>query len=179
LAERKSYWKPYAFGKKERYEYTYREKLGKEVRKGKVEFFIEKKGEEFELTVKGSYHKWKGSADFRFKSVKELAGWITMKMYFKHHWLIPLGKTLFSRGLVQVLLANRLEWTPSKEGKFHRKVKDCKIASFKGKLLEISRDSEVIFRLCVNRKIPLPLQLYKKTSEGDIFEITLVTYSGG
>ncbi len=172
-------WEAYKFKAYERYLFDYRELLEGETHRGKVEILIEKEGKAFRLTFRGSYRRWSGSVSRTFSTAQEVAGWILMRMFFDHYWLIPLGRTLFSRGLVRALTRQSIDWRLGRrklEEGVVRIVRECTEAGMKGRLLELLRKGEVFLRLCVSPRASLPLYLYRK--EGiNVYEIRLLSYS--
>ncbi len=173
-------WSPYSFKAYERYIYSYRERLRGEERSGGMEILIRRVEGRYRILFRGSYGKWNGSAERDFRSAEEVAGWVLMRMYFDYHWLIPVGRTVFSRGLVRMLLSREIDWTPGRkrtEDGLLRVVRECRAGNLKGRLLELLRDSEALFRLCASESASLPVLVYRRTDEGDLYEIRLTEYS--
>ncbi len=172
--------RPYEFKSYERYIYDYRELLSKKKARGRFELIILKKGKEYEVSIEGFYREWSGFVRTKVKDANELAGFILMKMYFLHHWLAPLGKTIFSRALVKVLSSGKVDWTPG--GKrvdkdLLRLVRSCKYGGLEGVSLELLKKKELILKVCVSPQASLPIYIYRRTSGGDIYEIELIEYS--
>ncbi len=92
-----------------------------------------------------------------------------MRMYFDYPWLIPLGRTILSRGLVKALTSGDLNWglgeRKLRDGSV-RVVKRCSIGKLTGRMLEVVRKGEVIFRLCASPEASLPIYLLKRSPRG-------------
>lgn len=116
----------------------------------------------------------------RFTDASEVAGFVLMKSYFNHHWLIPLTRTLFSKALVKVLRAKNLDLSPGVKKLDEdtlRVVRKCKVGGLSGRMIEILKGKEVVFRLCLSPYTSLPTYVYKKSEEGNLYEIKLLEYS--
>ncbi len=173
-------WEPYKFKPYERYIYEYRETFRSKPASGGYEITIRKEGSSFKVSIKGAYKRWGGSISARVKDAYELSGFVLMRMYFDYPWLVPLGRTILSRGLVKVLISKPIDWSLGRkkiDDDTLRTVKVCKAGNLKGRMVEIVEKGEVSFRLCASPSASLPIYLYKKTREGDVFEIRLLEYS--
>jgi len=174
------YEKLYKFKDYERYIYDYHEIFQSRESRGRFEIVIKHQGDAFEVSIVGSYRNWRGSISKKFRDAYEISGFILLRMYFDHYWLIPLGRTLFLRGLVKTLSSKKLDWNlgRKKVGKdIVRKVRECKVGGLKGRMMELVRRQEVVFRLCVSPQDSLPIYVYRKTEEGNVYEIKLLEYS--
>lgn len=173
-------WTPYKFKPYERYIYDYSEVFKGKKGSGGFEIVIERKGGSFQVTLIGGYREWSGVVKTEVKNAEELSGFVLMRMYFDHHWLIPLGRTILSRGLVKLLIRKSIDWTL---GKFKvdkekvRIVRRCAYGNLKGRMLEVLKKEERVFALCASSKASMPIYLYRKTEGGNSFEIKLVEYS--
>jgi len=144
-----------------------------------VEILIEREGGAFRVTFRGSYRRWSGTVSRTFSTAQEVAGWVLMRMFFDHYWLIPVGRTLFSRALVRALTLQSIDWSPGKkklEGGVLRIVRECTEAGIRGRLLELQRKGEVFLRLCASPRASLPLYLYRKEGN-NVYEIRILSYS--
>jgi len=129
--------------------------------------------------VEGRYHRWEGSFEETFEDAVKIADYILIKMYF-HHWLIPLGRTLFLKGMVRAFRASKTDWTLGEkklEGGIIRRVIPCKFLNFEGRMLELEKDGKAVFRICVHPDVPLPLYIMRVDREGNRFEIEVIRYS--
>jgi hypothetical protein len=172
--------KPYSFKDYERYIYDYSEVFRGSRNRGRFEITIERKEDGFRVSIIGGYREWNGAVSGVFKDAKEVAGFVLMRMYFDHPWLIPLGRTVFSRALVKVLTSKVIDWSPGiKEiGKDTvRVVRKCNVGGLKGNMLEILRKREVVFKICVSPSASLPTYIYRKTEDLDVYELKLFEYS--
>jgi len=172
--------KPYQFKEYERYIYNYREVFKGFKNKGRFEILMKRIGEEYEVTIGGRYREWEGIVSERFKDANEIAGFVLMKSYFDHHWLIPLTRTLFSKALVKVLSAKNLDLSTGIkkiDENTMRVVRKCKVGGLSGKMIEIIKGKEVVFRLCLSPYASLPTYVYKKSEEGNLYEMKLLEYS--
>ncbi len=172
------FWKPYSFKAYERYDYRYRETL--KGKKGEATYRLEiKRKDGLEILIKGRYRKWKGVIRKNFKNVYELSGFILMRMYFDHYWLIPLGRTLFSRGLVRVLTSKEIDWKLGRkkvDKDTVRIVRSCRFGGLEGRMMEVKKKGVIVFGLCASPKASLPIYFFRKVGE-DSFEIKLEEYS--
>jgi len=173
-------WVPYKFKLYERYIYDYSEVFKEKRGFGSFEVVIEKRGENFRVSIVGGYRGWNGAIKTEVMNDEELSGFILMKMYFDRYWLIPLGRTILSRGLVKLLTKKRIDWTLGRfkvDKETVRVVRRCAYGNLKGRMLEVLRRGERVFALCASPKASMPIYLYRKTEGGDSFEIKLVEYS--
>ena len=173
-------WEPYRFKPYERYIYEYKEVLGGKPASGGFEIIVRRGRGSFRVSIKGTYRKWKGSVSRNFGNAEELSGFILMKMYFDHPWLIPLGRTVLSRGLVRILTSKPIDWSPGRkrvDGMTFRVVRECEVGNLRGRMLEIVEKGEVYFRMCASPSASMPVYLYRKSGKGDAFEIKLIEYS--
>ncbi|WP_147424991.1 hypothetical protein [Hydrogenivirga caldilitoris] len=171
---------PYRFKHYERYMYDYKETFRGEKATGRYEIVISISGEEYEVSISGKYREWEGVISNRFKNAEELAGFVLMKSYFDHYWLIPLTRTLFSKTLVKVLGSREVELSPGVkeiDKDTFRVVKECKFGGLEGVMMEVWHKKEVVFKLCLTPYTSLPTYVYKKTDEGNVYEIELLEYS--
>jgi hypothetical protein len=159
--------KPYDLKEGDVYRYLYRESFKGKERGG--EFLINVLGTDrgYRVRVEGRYHRWRGRVEGVFRDAEHLAGYIAIRMYFQH-WLIPLGRTLFSRGLVKVLRSDPPNL--SREGT------PCEVAGFEGGTLELRDGYGTLIRVCLHPRVPLPLYVFRRDREGNRFEIRLVAY---
>ncbi len=171
-------WKPYEFKEREIYFYTYRETFKGERRSGSFTINVEKVREGYRVRIKGAYHRWRGSLERVFRDAEELAGFVLMRMYFEH-WLIPLGRTVLSWGLVRALKRKERDWSLGekelREG-IVRKVVPCRVGGFEGRMLVVEEGEREVFKLCFGGDIPLPLYMMRRDFEGNTFEMELEGY---
>ena len=172
--------KPYLFKDYERYIYDYREIFRKERSTGRFEIVIKRTGDSFEVSISGKYREWEGMVSERFKDAEEVAGFVLMKSYFEHYWLIPLTRTLFSKALVKVLRSGKLDLSPGMkriDKDTVRVVRKCKVGGLEGRMVEILKRKEAVFRICLSPHTSLPTYVFKKSDRGNVYELKLVEYS--
>jgi len=161
-------WQPYEFKPYERYVYEYRELFRGKEHIGSYEIHIEKEGDNFKVSIRGAYRVWEGYISKSFKDAHELSGFVLMKMYFGYPWLIPLGRTVLSRGLIKVLTSEPIDW---------KLLKECRFGNLRGRMLEVKGGKSALLRVCVSPSASLPIYVYRGTQEGNAFEIKLLEYS--
>ncbi len=173
-------WKPFEFKPYERYIYDYRETFRGKKASGGYEITVRREGDSFKVAIKGAYRNWSESVRVKVRDVYELSGFVLMRMYFDYPWLVPLGRTILSRGIVKALTSKPVDWSFGKrkvDEDTIRIVRECKYGNLKGRMIELIRKREVFFRICVSASASLPIYVYRKSESGDVFEIRLVEYS--
>ncbi len=172
--------KPYEFKSYERYLFSYEENFRGARNTALFEIVIRSQREGFLVSITGRYRNWEGIVERRFSHAKEVADFITMRMYFDHYWLIPLGKTIFSRGVVKALTSASLNLTPGIyeiDENTRRVVTECEEGGLKGYSIRISVKGDRVFEVCLSLQASLPIYLYRRDVEGNSYEIKLLEYS--
>ena len=173
------HWKPYEFKDRETYRYTYREVFRGEVRVGGFTVQVSRTSGGYRVRIRGFYHRWEGSVERVFKDAEELAGFILIRMYFDH-WLIPLGRTILSRGLVRTLRGREVDWSLGErevEKGVVRRVVPCRAGGLGGRMLVVEERGVEVLKICVHEEASLPIYMLRRNGEGNEFEIRLVRYS--
>ncbi len=106
----------------------------------------------------------------------ELSNFILMRMYFRHHWLVPLGRTVFKRSIVKALSGKEIKLYKKKDkvDGLERIIGRCSVLNMNGMGITILKENEIIFKVCVHEDFSLPLYMYIKDSWGNTFEIEAV-----
>jgi len=103
-----------------------------------------------------------------------------MRMFFDYYWLIPLGRTVFSRGLVKVLMSSPIDWTIGRrriEEGVLATVIECSTGNLKGRMLELSKEEGELLKICASPSASLPIYVFRQERSGNLYEIKLVEYS--
>ncbi len=172
-------WHPYELKEGGVYTYSYRELLRGEVREGWFTVALIKGRQGINVRIRGRYHRWEGSLEESFRNLEELSGYVLIRMYTRH-WLIPLGRTVLSRGLVKALRSYPGDWSFGErkvaEGTV-RRVVPCREGGLEGRMLEVEENGEGVFKLCVHPDIPLPIYMFSRDQEGNWFEARIRSWT--
>ncbi|WP_457601464.1 hypothetical protein [Hydrogenivirga sp.] len=172
--------RPYSFKNYERYIYDYKEVFRGRRNSARFEVTIRRVKDSFEVRLEGRYREWEGMVSGRFSNAQEVAGFVLMKSYFEHHWLVPLSRTLFSQLLVKALEGRVIKLKPGVkriDGNTFRIVRKCRAGGLEGMAIEIVKDKELLFRVCLSPYASLPVHVYRRANSGDVYELRLLEYS--
>ena len=162
-------WRGYSPSGGEVYTYRYTEYLSGKRREGEFTIILHSAGKDIDIEIKGIYAGKSGSLRKKFTSFLDLAGFIALKMY-TYHWMIPLGKTVFMRGIVGAFEGKTALF---KEDERVR-VKGCSAGGLKGKMI-IIEDGEVgKIWICASGDLSLPLIVRRRTIWDDLYEAVLL-----
>ncbi len=180
--ENEPYWVPYQFKGTEHFKYDLRYKENGEESRGYYEIELKKAGDRYEVEIEGKFKDNEGTLKTKVDKPDDIAGVLFGQMFF-NPWVAPLTLTLFAQSMVHVFTMGGLNWeegsrmTRKEDGKtMVMEVKSCEVLGKKGRKLVMSEDGTVTYESCVSPGVALPLSIFTRSDDGEVYELKLVEY---